>query len=112
MRLIDTFFNARVFAETLPLLLRGLWVTIELGVASIVLGLILGFIFCLGGLNVLGSFMNERFISLVEPATLRIIDSGICLGHPPRDDLITLESLPSVIREAIDDDLLVILRHP
>lgn len=42
MRLIDTFFNARVFAETLPLLLRGLWVTIELGVASIVLGLILG----------------------------------------------------------------------
>lgn len=42
MRLIDTFFNARVFAETLPLLLRGLWVTIELGLASIVLGLILG----------------------------------------------------------------------
>jgi len=42
MRLIDTFFNARVFAETLPLLLRGLWITIELGVASIILGLILG----------------------------------------------------------------------
>lgn len=42
MRLIETFFNARVFAETLPLLLRGLWITIELGVASIVLGLLLG----------------------------------------------------------------------
>ncbi len=42
MRLIDTFFNFRVFAETLPLLLRGLWITVELGVASIVLGLLLG----------------------------------------------------------------------
>ena len=47
MRLIDTFFNARVFAETLPLLLRGLWITIELGVASIVLGLILGLVLAL-----------------------------------------------------------------
>jgi polar amino acid transport system permease protein len=42
MRLIDTFFNYRVFAETLPLLLRGLWITVELGLASIVLGLLLG----------------------------------------------------------------------
>ena len=42
MRLIDTFFNARVFVETLPLLWRGLLVTIELGLASIVLGLVLG----------------------------------------------------------------------
>lgn len=47
MRLIDTFFNAGVFAETLPLLLRGLWVTIELGVASIILGLILGLVLAL-----------------------------------------------------------------
>ena len=42
MRLIDTFFNARVFVETLPLLWRGLLVTIELGLASIILGLVLG----------------------------------------------------------------------
>ncbi len=42
MRLIDTFFNARVFIETLPLLWTGLLVTIELGVFSIVLGLVLG----------------------------------------------------------------------
>jgi polar amino acid transport system permease protein len=50
MRLIDTFLNARVFAETLPLLLRGLWVTIELGIVSIVLGLILGLFLALLGL--------------------------------------------------------------
>ena len=42
MRLIDTFFNARVFLETLPLLWRGLLVTIQLGLASIVLGLVFG----------------------------------------------------------------------
>ena len=42
MRLIDTFFNVRVLMETLPLLWRGLLVTIELGVVSILLGLILG----------------------------------------------------------------------
>jgi polar amino acid transport system permease protein len=42
MRLIDTFFNVNVFFETLPLLWKGLFVTIELGLLSIVLGLLLG----------------------------------------------------------------------
>lgn len=42
MRLIDTFFNASVFVETLPLLWSGLLVTIELGLVSILLGLVLG----------------------------------------------------------------------
>jgi hypothetical protein len=62
-------------------------------------------------LEVTFTFMGERFISVVDAATLQVIDSGICLGHPPRDDLVTLESLPSVIKEAIDTDALVILRH-
>ena len=62
-------------------------------------------------LEVIFTFMNERFISLVDAATLQVIDSGICLGHPPADEELTLESLPSVIREAIDTDALVILRH-
>lgn len=56
-------------------------------------------------------FMDTRFVSIVDAATLQVIDSGICLGHPPRDDLVTLESLPSVIKEAIDTDALVILRY-
>lgn len=58
MRLIETFFNARVFAETLPLLLRGLWITIELGVVSIVLGLVLGLFLAL--------------LRLFGPAALRV----------------------------------------
>jgi hypothetical protein len=55
-------------------------------------------------LEVVFGFMGERFISLVDADTLQVIDSGICLGHPPRDDLVTLESLPAVIKEAIDTD--------
>ncbi|MFZ5444180.1 MAG: hypothetical protein ACOZQL_29560 [Myxococcota bacterium] len=65
-----------------------------------------------GQLEVVFAFMGERFISIADAGTLQVIDSGICLGHPPRDDLITLESLPSVIKEAIDTHRLVILREP
>jgi hypothetical protein len=64
-----------------------------------------------GNLEVIFTFMNERFISVVNMATLQVVDSGICLGHPPSDKLVTLESLPSVIKEAITTDRLVILRH-
>ena len=42
MNLIDTFFNAKVFWDTLPLLLEGLWITILLGVVSIIAGLLTG----------------------------------------------------------------------
>jgi len=65
-----------------------------------------------GDLEVIFRFMGQRFISVVSSVTFRVIDSGICLGHPPRDDLVTLESLCAVIKEAIDTHRLVILRHP
>lgn len=65
-----------------------------------------------GRVEVVFRFHFTRFISIVDEATLQVIDSGICLGHPPRDDLVTLESLPSVIQEAMETDALVILRHP
>jgi hypothetical protein len=64
-----------------------------------------------GNMEVIFTFMEERFISVVNIDTLQVVDSGICLGHPPADDRVTLESLPAVIREAIDTDRLVILRH-
>jgi hypothetical protein len=63
-------------------------------------------------LEVIFTFMGQRFIAVVNAFTFRVIDSGICLGHPPRDDLVTLDSLCAVIREAIDTGRLVILRHP
>jgi polar amino acid transport system permease protein len=39
MDIFQTFFNLRVLAETGPLLLAGLWVTVLLGLTSIVLGM-------------------------------------------------------------------------
>jgi hypothetical protein len=47
---------------------------------------------------------GERFVSLVDSDTLRVVDAGICLnGH---DDRLTLESLPGVVRQAMRDDVL------
>ncbi len=68
----------------------------------------------LGGdrLEVVYRYGGERFISIVDRDTLQVIDSGICLGHPPRDDLVTLESLMGVIQEAMETGRLVILRWP
>jgi polar amino acid transport system permease protein len=40
--IVDTFFNQRVFVQSLPLLLTGLWITILLGAVSIVLGMLGG----------------------------------------------------------------------
>ncbi|MPQ96220.1 amino acid ABC transporter permease [Thioclava sp. JE_KL1] len=42
MTFLDTFLNADVLSRSLPMLLNGLWLTLQLGVASIVAGLILG----------------------------------------------------------------------
>ena len=54
-------------------------------------------------------FLGERFISIVDAQTLQVHDAGICLDGADRE--ITLESLPSVIREAIETGELVITRH-
>ena len=60
-------------------------------------------------LEVAFEFMGERFISVVDAISLQVIDAGVCLAG--EDDLVTLESLPGVLREAIDGGLLVITRH-
>jgi hypothetical protein len=54
-------------------------------------------------------FQGQRLISLVAEQGLRIIDSGLCLSG--EDDLLTLDSLPGVVRQAIEDEVLVITRH-
>ncbi|WP_113913404.1 amino acid ABC transporter permease [Roseovarius dicentrarchi] len=45
--LIDTFFNIEVLERSMPLLLKGLWVTIRLGIVSILAGLAGGLILAL-----------------------------------------------------------------
>lgn len=62
-----------------------------------------------GNLEVAFEFMGERFISVVDAITLHVYDSGVCLAGA--DELVTLDSLPAVIREAIDTDVLVITRR-
>ncbi|MGV3693465.1 MAG: amino acid ABC transporter permease [Paracoccus marcusii] len=42
MDIFDTFLNAEVVRRTFPMLLQGLWITLQLGAASIVAGLVLG----------------------------------------------------------------------
>lgn len=42
MDIFDTFFNVEVMRRTLPMLMQGLWITLQLGAASIIAGLVLG----------------------------------------------------------------------
>jgi hypothetical protein len=64
-------------------------------------------------LEVTYRFMGERFITVCDAITLNVWDSGICLGHGNArgDRQLTLESLPAVIREAIESEVLVITRR-
>jgi hypothetical protein len=48
---------------------------------------------------------GERFVSVVDATSLQIIDAGICLAGDDR--LLTLDSLPLVIREAVETGQLV-----
>ncbi|WP_299820473.1 amino acid ABC transporter permease [uncultured Jannaschia sp.] len=50
MDVFDTFLNLDVMARAWPLLLQGLWVTLQLGAASIVAGLVLGLALAMGRL--------------------------------------------------------------
>lgn len=60
-------------------------------------------------------FENRRLECVVRKDTLQIVDSGICLeDHRTRekgDTYFTLESLPAVVRQAIQEHKLVVYRH-
>jgi hypothetical protein len=62
-----------------------------------------------GVVEVRWMFQGQRLITLVTEPGLRVLDAGVCLSGS--DDLVTLDSLPGVIREAIDTGALVITRH-
>lgn len=60
-------------------------------------------------------FQGRRLECVVNRDTLRVTDSGICLTDPSTgekgDTYFTLESLPTVVAEAIRDHKLVVYRH-
>ena len=47
MDLFETFFNLEVLARSFPMLLKGLWLTLQLGAASILAGLVLVLALCM-----------------------------------------------------------------
>ena len=52
---------------------------------------------------------GTRIISLVDAETLQVLDPGICLDGAHR--VLTLDAMPSVVREAIEEDHLNITRR-
>ena len=60
-------------------------------------------------------FDGDTFVCLADPITLRIRDAGVCLvdhrTNERGDEELTLDSLPSVLREAIELGALVHTRH-
>ena len=59
-------------------------------------------------------FRRRRFECVVDALTLQVVDSGICLSDhdgTKGDTWLTLESLSSVIGEAVDTGRLVVYRH-
>lgn len=54
-------------------------------------------------------YRDERFIAVVDWETLHVYDAGICLDGT--DEMLGLDSLPSVIAEAMDTGVLYITRR-
>jgi hypothetical protein len=52
---------------------------------------------------------GTRIISLVDATTLQVLDPGVCLSG--EHEVLTLDAMPSVIREAIEEDHLNITRR-
>jgi hypothetical protein len=52
---------------------------------------------------------GTRILSIVDAQTLQVIDPGLCLANAHR--VLTLDAMPSVVREAIDEDHLNITRR-
>ncbi len=60
-------------------------------------------------------YLNRRFECVVDKNTLQVLDAGICLTDERTgrkdDTLLTLESLPPTIGQAIRENRLVVFRH-
>lgn len=53
---------------------------------------------------------GTRIMSIVDACTLQVIDPGVCLGHGGEYRVLTLDAMPSVVREAIETERLNITR--
>ena len=62
-----------------------------------------------GNLEITFECEGERIVCVVDANTLQVLDAGFCLQG--EDSQLTLDSLPSALREAIRIDVLHITRH-
>ena len=62
-----------------------------------------------GQREVVYHFLGQRFATIVDQQSLQVLDAGICLSGADRQ--LTLESLPGVIREAVDTGVLYVTRR-
>ncbi len=60
-------------------------------------------------LDVVYDVDGNRIMSLVDIASFQVLDPGICLSGAHR--VLTLDAMPSVVREAVEEDHLNITRH-
>ena len=75
MNLLNTFFNIPILIETFPLLLRGLVVTLQIGVTSIIAGLIGGLFLALVRLYGPGPipFLSKIYIDIFRSIPLLVL---------------------------------------
>ncbi|MCO6362078.1 amino acid ABC transporter permease [Paracoccus sp. 08] len=75
MDIFDTFLNAEVMRRTFPMLLQGLWITLQLGAASIVAGLVLGLGLAMARLYGPGPvrFVTQLYIDIFRSIPLLVL---------------------------------------
>ncbi|GAA4228569.1 polar amino acid transport system permease protein [Sagittula marina] len=75
MDLFETFLNFDVLARTWPMLVKGLWLTLKLGVASILAGLVLGLILCLTRLYAIAPlrWLTRAYIDIFRSIPLLVL---------------------------------------
>ncbi|MBL4602931.1 MAG: ABC transporter permease subunit [Emcibacteraceae bacterium] len=75
LNFVDTFLNMDVFLQTYPLLIEGLFITVQLGLLSIITGLILGLFLALVRLYAAKPFrfMAKAYIDLFRSIPLLVL---------------------------------------
>jgi polar amino acid transport system permease protein len=103
---VDTFLNTEILWQAIPMLLRGLWNTVLLGVSTIVLGTMLGGLVCLVRLYAWAPFrlLAVLYIDLVRamPALVLLILIYYALPYarfvfPSLTPIVTLDPFPAAL---------------
>ncbi|RJE79205.1 amino acid ABC transporter permease [Paracoccus sp. JM45] len=75
MDIFDTFLNAEVMRRSFPMLLKGLWITLQLGISSIIAGLLLGLALAMARLYAVAPlrFLTRVYIDIFRSIPLLVL---------------------------------------